>query len=74
MMCEIEANVRADLMGIGVVLNEGIDESPRRESVSHTRAHEGRGERSIRQVHLVAVVIEIDGRMQIEFQIEVAIE
>ena len=57
---EVEAQVRADLVRVGVVLQERVEERPRTEAVEEARADEAGRELAVRQRDVVAAVAEID--------------
>ena len=70
MVDEVEANVRAELPGRPVVLKEGGEIRARVEYVSHASAHEIRGELPHRQLHVVALIVEIQEQVMVRFDIE----
>ena len=73
-MNEVETDVRAHLVRVGVILKEPIEKQPRRKSVTQARANQSGPERAIRQIHPVVAVIHIDVHMIIRSPIQSAAE
>ena len=70
MVNDIEADVRAELVRIGVVLQESVEEHPAADGIEDPGSQKVRRERSAGESNAVATVVEIDVEVVVGLQIQ----